>query len=457
MQHARTIGSIVLGVVFVVLLPFTLLVLTVTPVLTDTDKYAATVGPLADDPVVQAAVRAELERRAFDLVDLDAQEQRISDYLQSRRSSRLARAGVAALTAAAVEQIRSTVHDTVEQVVASPQFRDWWDRANREAHVRLLAILRGDDDALVGSDGQLRIDLAPAFAIVAERLAGERLVALLPPTDIEVEMSVIDEERLTRAQDTFRALESARVWIPALTLVSFAGCLALARRRLPQLAGLAMGGSLSTGAMVLALGRVREHLVEASARPELVGVLWDAVVSEAPSSARVLWLAAALAIAAALAVAAGSRTASLPFLRSRASLDHVVDLFVYVVILNLAVEFAPSVISEGFTMSLLTAVLLKVALEVVIKVKGRVLARFKAAESRTGRVTAGLALWGVAFSSKFVVLELVALVFGDAVSLGGFFSVTGLVVVLLLSRRAVRWALRAPDDDTARTDDPWMP
>ena len=44
----------------------------------------------------------------------------------------------------------------------------------------------------------------------------------------------------------------------------------------------------------------------------------------------------------------------------------------------------------------------------------------------------------VAAGSKLVVLELVNLVFGDAVSLGGFIPVTLLVVALLLSRAAVR-------------------
>ena len=47
-------------------------------------------------------------------------------------------------------------------------------------------------------------------------------------------------------------------------------------------------------------------------------------------------------------------------------------------------------------------------------------------------------------SSKFVVLELVALVFGDYVSLGGFWSVTGLILVLLLSRLGVRRLLGEP-------------
>jgi hypothetical protein len=46
------------------------------------------------------------------------------------------------------------------------------------------------------------------------------------------------------------------------------------------------------------------------------------------------------------------------------------------------------------------------------------------------------------FGSKFLVLETVNIVFGSRVSLGGFFSVTLLIVSLLLSRAAVRRLLR---------------
>jgi hypothetical protein len=41
-----------------------------------------------------------------------------------------------------------------------------------------------------------------------------------------------------------------------------------------------------------------------------------------------------------------------------------------------------------------------------------------------------------------LVLEAVALVFGDAVSLGGFWSVTVLIITLLLARLGVRRLLR---------------
>ena len=121
----------------------------------------------------------------------------------------------------------------------------------------------------------------------------------------------------------------------------------------------------------------------------------------------------------------------------------IIDIFVYVVVLNLAIEYVPSVISEGFTLSLLTAALLKIALELVILLKGHTLTRLRAATTRPAKLVAAVSLWAVAAGSKLVVLELVDLVFGDAVSLGGFLPVTLLVAVLLASRSAVRHLLDA--------------
>ena len=122
----------------------------------------------------------------------------------------------------------------------------------------------------------------------------------------------------------------------------------------------------------------------------------------------------------------------------RARPADVIDLLVYVVVLNLAIEYAPSVISESFTLSLLTAALLKIALEVVLLLKSAILTRLRAADTRRAKLAAAISLWVVAAGSKLVVLELVNLVFGDAVSLGGFIPVTLLVVALLGSRAAVR-------------------
>ena len=122
----------------------------------------------------------------------------------------------------------------------------------------------------------------------------------------------------------------------------------------------------------------------------------------------------------------------------RARPADVIDVFVYVVVLNLAAEYVPSVISESFTASLLTALLLKVVLEVVVVIKGRIVTGLRAANSGPAKVAIALGFWVVAAGSKFVVLKLEDLLLGDAVSLGGFYSVTLLIVVLLLSRAGVR-------------------
>ena len=138
---------------------------------------------------------------------------------------------------------------------------------------------------------------------------------------------------------------------------------------------------------------------------------------------------------------AGSSGSSRPLVSSA----DVVDVFVYVVVLNLAVEYFPLIITETFTLSLLTALLLKGVLEGVIWVKDRAKARLKAATSVSGKVLGAVALWAVLIVSKFVVLELVALVFGSQVQLGGFFAVNGLVISLLLARSGVRWLLGRAD------------
>ncbi len=120
----------------------------------------------------------------------------------------------------------------------------------------------------------------------------------------------------------------------------------------------------------------------------------------------------------------------------------VIDVFVYVVVLNLFVEYFPKVLSETFTLSLLTALLLKVVLEVVVFIKERVKTRFRRATTRSGKVVAAIMLWVVLVGSKFAVLEAVDAVFGDRVSLGGFVPVTLLILALLVSRLAVRRLLR---------------
>ncbi|WP_235558960.1 hypothetical protein [Microbacterium sp. Leaf161] len=92
--------------------------------------------------------------------------------------------------------------------------------------------------------------------------------------------------------------------------------------------------------------------------------------------------------------------------------------------------------------------LLKVVLEGVLYVKKRIMARIRGTHSRWVRVLNVAALLLVLPGSKFLVLEIVAWVFGDAVYLGGFLQVTALIIVLMLARGGVRRIVDRPAAET---------
>lgn len=117
---------------------------------------------------------------------------------------------------------------------------------------------------------------------------------------------------------------------------------------------------------------------------------------------------------------------------------HLVDVLVYLVVLGLFSQFFPAVISESFAYSLVTAVLLKCVLEVVLKIKKTLLSRARTADAASKRTINLIMLILVFPGSKFVVLELVTLVAGGSVKLGGFFQVTLLIVTLMAARAWVR-------------------
>ena len=80
--------------------------------------------------------------------------------------------------------------------------------------------------------------------------------------------------------------------------------------------------------------------------------------------------------------------------------------------------------------------------QVVVIVKNRVLLRFRQASAVIGKIAAALLLWVVLVGRKFVVLKAVEVMFGSRVSLDGFAPVTLLIIVLLVSRAAVRRLLQ---------------
>ena len=113
------------------------------------------------------------------------------------------------------------------------------------------------------------------------------------------------------------------------------------------------------------------------------------------------------------------------------------DVLVYIVVLNLFVEYLPAVIIESFTISILTAVLLKILLDLVMGIEHNVHSFFEQKEGAIYRVMGTVSLFTILFLGKLFILEVVNLVFGDHVELGHFIEVVALVLALMITRRLV--------------------
>ena len=115
------------------------------------------------------------------------------------------------------------------------------------------------------------------------------------------------------------------------------------------------------------------------------------------------------------------------------------DVLVYTVVLNLFVEYSDAVVIDSFTISLLTAVVLKVMLDLLTLAEHHVSGFFGNIHKALGYAS----MWVVLFLSKFVILEVIDLIFGDEVELGKFLDVVVLVLTLMIVRELARRAYLA--------------
>jgi hypothetical protein len=138
--------------------------------------------------------------------------------------------------------------------------------------------------------------------------------------------------------------------------------------------------------------------------------------------------------------------------RQRTFASWTSDVLTYTVVLNLFVEYRPAVIVESFTVSILTAVLFKVLLDLVMGLEGRVHGFFAAKEGAIYRVMGSASLFVILFFGKLLVLQAVHLVFGDAVELGSLAQEVVLILALMITREVFHRIYLALGADTPDGD-----
>ena len=110
------------------------------------------------------------------------------------------------------------------------------------------------------------------------------------------------------------------------------------------------------------------------------------------------------------------------------------DVLIYIIVLNLFVEYNYKIVIDSFTISIFTAILLKMLLEIILKFEHRVADFFKTRPGKLMKFLRFMTTWIILFASKFLILEIVDIVFGDHVDLGKFLDVIVLVIALMVAR-----------------------
>ena len=109
------------------------------------------------------------------------------------------------------------------------------------------------------------------------------------------------------------------------------------------------------------------------------------------------------------------------------------DILIYTVVLNLFIEFNEKILIDSFSISIFTAIVLKILLDIILRLEHNVASKFEGY-----KVLRIIVTWVILFGSKFIILEVIDVIFGEHVNLGKFIDVILLVIAMMVAREVIQ-------------------
>jgi hypothetical protein len=318
-NRARSAAAVVLILLGALLAPVAVVAAWAERTLTDTDRYVATVGPLAEDPTVQSALAGRLTQAVTKRIDVGSLLDDVAGGLKERDIAPRAAAALPALEAPLTSGVESFVRRAADRVVESDEFASAWEQANRVAHEQLVAVMRGEggDVVQVGQDGQLTIQLSGMIDLLKDRLVdrGLGLAANLPT--INATFTIMQSSQLVEIQNRYAQIVALGTWLPWIVLILLGAGVIAATHHLRALvvAGLSLAAAMLVLAVGLAIARglYLDALSGVVLRLDAAEVVFDQVVSFLRATLRTVGV---LGLVVALAAYLGGASASARSLRA---------------------------------------------------------------------------------------------------------------------------------------------
>ncbi|MEW1550166.1 hypothetical protein [Streptomyces tsukubensis] len=276
-HRVRAFFSALLIVVGCVLAPLSVVAAWAAQEVGNTDRYVATVAPIAANGDVQNAVANRVTDAVMQHIDLNTLLEGVAPADRPRLTAALGKVGGALENA-----LKSFVHDKAKQVVASDRFQTFWTEANRKIHSSVDKALTGSGGGAVKlTDNAVQIDLAPVIDQVKERLVADGLTAVGKIPEIHTQFTVLKSDDIGKLKTGFRLLQIAGFWLPVLAILLVAAGVLLALRRRRALVAAALGVAFATLVLGLGLTVFRAVYLDAlppSASQPAAGAVYDALV-----------------------------------------------------------------------------------------------------------------------------------------------------------------------------------
>jgi hypothetical protein len=221
----QKIVSVVLLVLGFLLVPLSAVAIWTHNQVTNTDRYVDTVSPLADNTDIQQAVATRAVDALFANVDVAGE---IEDALPKRAKF---------LGEPVANAMKGYATDVAEKLLASDQFQQLWDAANRRAHAQLVALLEDDPSKAPGAvsvkNGKITLDLGQVIEKLKSALVDKGLTFLqnvdVPPVSRTI--TIIDSEGLSSARSYVGILNTLAWVLPVLGVLALIGSALLVPNR----------------------------------------------------------------------------------------------------------------------------------------------------------------------------------------------------------------------------------
>jgi hypothetical protein len=283
-QRWRTVVATVLIVLGCVLAPLAGVAVWARNQVTNTDRYIATVAPLASDPAIQNAVADQITAQVFTYLDVRGLTTQAVGALAQRGNlpPRVADQ-LQALSTPIANGIQSFTRSQVGKIVQSQAFADAWVQANRAAHQELVKALTGEGGgAITVENDTVSINLAAFIQTVKGQLvaAGFTLAERIPP--VNASFVLFQSKDITRARSAFNLLTTLGNWLPFIALLLLALGVYVAKDHRRALMGAGLG--VAVAMLLLALGLAVFRSIYLDAVPAAVlphdaaAVLYDTIV-----------------------------------------------------------------------------------------------------------------------------------------------------------------------------------